>query len=343
MLQLLKDFFSRDWYHLSFPLKFSMIISVVAFYVALMGNVTNIYKEPLQCLGSSDVMEFQDYFSLICKAGKLYTKEEAYVPSRKSYERIRVNLSYFEEQPMMAAMIAASFCAFFIFSHYERGEMTAQTKFDRLKLTETSREMLLNELKAYIMRASLWSGHWAIEIKTALLSILFIGLQFYCLDWWMNGNFSHLGSFYLKEHNIISNEEYEGYPVKDIMALLFPVKAFCDITDLSGPSGTFQNRTLTCAINSNALFGKFMLTIFFVDFAYVIATCIFVMMKVCIFTNPLVLHWFPGTVFRRQNAYRIIDNLNGIQYYTYQIVMSNLIIKSTTLAEDMERHMVNGN
>ena len=339
MLQLIKDIFYRDWYHLSFPLKFAMIISIVAFYVALIGNISNMYKEPLQCMGSTDVMEYQTYFSSLCKAGKLYTKEETYIPSRRRNEGNRVNISYFEEQPMIAAMIAASFCAFFIYSHYERGEMTAQTQFERLKLTGINRDMFLNDLKAYILRSTLLSGHWAIEIITEILSIVLVSLQFFCLNWWMNDNFSNLGFMYLQEINIISKEDDEGFPVKDILALLFPVKAYCDIDDISGPSGTLQNRTLTCTINSNALFGKFMLFIFFVDAAYVVFTLIFVILKLFIFTNPLVLKRFPGIVFQRKYAYKIIEKLSGTQYHTYQIVMANLSMNCTTLAEDLEIHM----
>jgi hypothetical protein len=342
MFQLFKDFFSRDWYHLSFPLKFAMIISVVAFYVALMGNITNIYKEPLHCMGSSDVMEYKTYFSSICKAGKLYTKEEEYFSTTDSIEEIRVSISYFEEQPMMAAMIAASFCGFLIFSHYERGEMTTQTQFERLKLTETTRDTLLNALKAFIMRSTLFSGHWAMEVMTEILSIALVGMQFFCLNWWMNDHFSTLGIMYLKELNIISSDGDKGFPVKDILGLLFPVKAFCDIDDFSGPSGTWQNRTLTCAINSNALFGKFMLLIFFVDVAYIIATLTFLILKLFIFTNPFMLKCYPGIVFNRKNNYKVIANLSGTQYHTYQIVMANISMNCTTLAEDLERLMANG-
>jgi hypothetical protein len=242
----------------------------------------------------------------------------------------------------MAAMIAASFCAFFIYSHYERGELTAQTQFERDQLTGTTRDALLNDLKAFIMRSTLLSGHWAIQTITEILSIALVSLQFFCLNWWMNDNFSNLGFMYLQELNINSKEDDEAFPVKDILALLFPVKAYCDIQDYSGPSGTWQNRTLSCTINSNALFGKFILFIFFVDVAYVFVTLTILILKLFIFTNPLMLKRFPGIFFQSKYAYKVIDKLSGAQYHTYQIVLANLSMNCTTLAEELEIHMAAG-
>jgi hypothetical protein len=339
MLQFIKDIICRDWYHLSLPLKAGMVISIVSFYVALMGNISNIYKEPLHCMGSQDIMEHQAYFAAICKSGKLYTKQESYVPYSRKSETPRVSISYFEEQPMMAALIAASFCGFFIFSHYERGELASQTDFEALKLTETSKSMFVKQLRGYIMKSTLLHGHWTMELVTEIFSILLVGLQFYCLNIWMNGNFSNMGIMYLRQYNLIPFEENNGTPIDNILELLFPVRAYCDINDLSGPSGTLQNRTLQCAINSNALFGKFMLMIFFLDVLYIITTCVYVILRLFIFSNPLLLKCFPGIVFKHKNTHKVIGNLSGTQYYTYQLVMANIMMKSTSLAEDLENEM----